>query len=38
MMDVVYVVITVAFFVLMLGYIRGCQVLGASGVRDGRES
>ena len=28
MMDVVYVVITVAFFALMIAYIRACESLG----------
>jgi hypothetical protein len=28
MTDVVYVVVTVAFFVLMIAYVRGCESLG----------
>jgi hypothetical protein len=31
MLDVVYVLVTVAFFGLMLGYVRGCQRLGKDG-------
>jgi hypothetical protein len=27
-MDIVYVAITVAFFALMLAYVRGCERLG----------
>ena len=29
MLDIAYVALTVAFFALMLAYVRGCQVLGA---------
>ena len=28
MLDLLYIAITVAFFAIMLGYIRGCEVLG----------
>jgi hypothetical protein len=28
MLDVVYIVLTLAFFGLMLGYVRGCEHLG----------
>ena len=28
MMDVIYVVATLAFFALMLAYVRGCAALG----------
>jgi len=29
MLDIAYVALTVAFFALMLAYVRGCQALGA---------
>ena len=29
MLDVVYVAITIGFFLLMLAYVRGCAALGA---------
>lgn len=35
MLDAVYVVLTLAFFALMLGYVRGCDALGRR--RDGEE-
>ena len=28
MLDLAYIVITIAFFSLMLGYVRGCERLG----------
>lgn len=28
MIDLIYVATTVAFFVLMIGYVRGCERLG----------
>lgn len=28
MIDVVYIVLTMAFFLLMLAYVRGCERLG----------
>jgi len=28
MLDVVYILVTVAFFALMLAYVRGCELLG----------
>ena len=28
MIDVLYLILTVGFFALMLGYIRGCEALG----------
>jgi hypothetical protein len=28
MRDVIYVIVTLAFFGLMLAYVRGCEVLG----------
>jgi hypothetical protein len=31
MIDIVYVIATVAFFATMLVYVAGCQKLGASG-------
>ena len=31
MMDIVYVVVTVAFFALMLAYVLGCERLGRDG-------
>ncbi len=31
MLDVVYLAITIAFFVLMLGYVAGCEWLGRDG-------
>ena len=30
MLDLIYVAITVAFFALMLGYVRACSVLGSA--------
>jgi len=35
MLDLVYVLGTVAFFIAMLGYVRGCQALGRRGEREG---
>ncbi len=32
MIDLIYILITVAFFGLMLAYLRGCEVLGRGGV------
>jgi len=31
MLDVVYILVTLAFFGLMLAYVRGCQHLGKEG-------
>jgi hypothetical protein len=31
MLDAVYIVVTVAFFALMLAYVRGCEQLGKDG-------
>ena len=31
MLDVVYIVVTLAFFALMLAYVRGCGKLGDEG-------
>ncbi len=31
MLDIVYILITVAFFGLMLAYVRGCERLGRDG-------
>jgi hypothetical protein len=31
MLDAVYIVVTLAFFGLMLAYVRGCQRLGREG-------
>jgi hypothetical protein len=31
MLDVVYVLVTLAFFGLMLAYVRGCERLGGEG-------
>jgi hypothetical protein len=31
MLDVVYVLVTVAFFSLMIAYVRGCERLGRDG-------
>ncbi len=31
MFDVVYVIVTVAFFGLMIGYVRGCERLSRDG-------
>ena len=28
MLDLIYVVVTIAFFALMLGYVRACERLG----------
>lgn len=34
MLDVVYILLTVAFFGLMLAYVLGCQRLGRDGTRE----
>lgn len=34
MLDLLYIAITVAFFAIMLGYIRGCEVLGREAVHE----
>ncbi|MGH7619495.1 MAG: hypothetical protein ACREPM_19940 [Gemmatimonadaceae bacterium] len=34
MMDLIYVVGTIAFFALMLAYVRGCERLGRAGTAD----
>jgi hypothetical protein len=31
MIDVIYILATIAFFALMLAYLRGCEVLGRGG-------
>jgi hypothetical protein len=31
MLDVVYILVTLAFFALMLAYVRGCEKLGEDG-------
>jgi hypothetical protein len=31
MLDIVYILVTLAFFGLMLAYVRGCQHLGKEG-------
>ncbi len=31
MLDLVYIVVTLAFFALMLAYVRGCERLGREG-------
>jgi hypothetical protein len=31
MLDLVYIVVTIAFFGLMLAYVRGCERLGRDG-------
>ncbi len=36
MLDVIYILVTVAFFALMLVYVRGCERLGADGGQDDR--
>ena len=35
MLDIVYIVVTLAFFGLMLAYVRGCEKLGDEGTREG---
>ncbi len=35
MLDVVYIAVTVAFFALMLAYVRGCEHLGKDGAGEG---
>ena len=37
MLDLVYMLITVAFFALMLWYVRGCAQLGKSGATNAEE-
>lgn len=34
MIDIIYVIATVAFFAAMLAYVAGCERLGASGSSD----
>lgn len=29
MMDIAYMAVTIAFFAIMLGYVRGCAALGS---------
>ncbi len=36
MLDVVYILVTVAFFGLMLAYVRGCEILGRESSGDER--
>jgi len=31
MLDIIYIAVTVAFFALMLAYVRGCERLGCVG-------
>ena len=31
MLDVVYILVTLAFFALMVAYVRGCEKLGEEG-------
>ena len=38
MLDLIYVVTTVAFFALMLLYVRACERLGREDTRDHTES
>jgi len=35
MRDVIYILVTVAFYGLMLGYVEGCRRLGQGGTNDG---
>lgn len=35
MLDLVYVLVTLAFFMVMLLYVRGCNRLGRGGGREG---
>ncbi len=34
MLDLVYIVVTLAFFGLMIGYVRGCEHLGKDGTTE----
>jgi hypothetical protein len=34
MLDVVYIILTLAFFGLMLAYVRGCERLGQDAARE----
>ena len=34
MLDLLYVAITIAFFAIMLAYVRGCKVLGREPARE----
>jgi hypothetical protein len=34
MLDLVYIAVTVAFFALMLAYVRGCERLGRDGTSE----
>jgi len=36
MLDLLYVALTVGFFALMLGYVRGCERLGRTSGEDER--
>lgn len=36
MLDIVYIVLTVAFFGLMLAYVRGCERLGRDTIGEDR--
>jgi hypothetical protein len=38
MLDIVYVVVTVAFFALMLAFVRGLEILGRGATGEERES
>jgi hypothetical protein len=38
MLDIVYVVVTVAFFALMLAFVRGLEILGRGAIGEERES
>ena len=37
MTDVVFLAITVAFFAMMIGYVRGCELLGREPEGDSRQ-
>jgi hypothetical protein len=37
MLDAVYVVVTIAFFGLMLAYVRGCEHLGRDSTSEDRQ-
>ena len=34
MLDLLYIAITIAFFAIMLAYVRGCKVLGREPVHE----
>jgi hypothetical protein len=36
MMDFIYMLAAIAFFAVMLAYVKGCQVLGARSEREDR--